>query len=120
MALGPTHPPIQWVPETLYLGVKWPGHEADHSPSSNTEVKEWVDLYFHSPKTPSWHGAQLEKKHSDNFTFPINNFIYLILQEVKLQGRRKLHKKELHKYTSHLVLLVSNQNMKAQLCGKDF
>jgi hypothetical protein len=27
-------PPIEWV-----LGVKWPGHEADHSPSSVAEVK---------------------------------------------------------------------------------
>jgi hypothetical protein len=25
MALGPTQPPIQWVPEALSLGVKQPG-----------------------------------------------------------------------------------------------
>jgi hypothetical protein len=31
-ALGPTQPPIQWVPGALSLGVKQPGHEADHSP----------------------------------------------------------------------------------------
>jgi hypothetical protein len=30
------------------------GREADHS-----QVKEWVELYLHSPNTPSWHGAQL-------------------------------------------------------------
>jgi len=30
-ALGPTQPPIQWVPEALYLGKKRPGPEADHS-----------------------------------------------------------------------------------------
>jgi hypothetical protein len=35
------------------------GREADHSPPSNAEVKEWVELYFHSPNTPSWRGAQL-------------------------------------------------------------
>jgi len=29
-ALWLTQPPIQWVPETLSLGVKWPVHEADH------------------------------------------------------------------------------------------
>jgi hypothetical protein len=40
MALGPTQPPIQWVPGTLSLGIKWPGHEADHSPPSSVEVKE--------------------------------------------------------------------------------
>jgi hypothetical protein len=30
----------QWVPGTLSLGVKPPGHEADHSPPSSAEVKE--------------------------------------------------------------------------------
>jgi hypothetical protein len=38
-ALGPTQPPIQWVPGALSLRVKWPGREADHSPPSNAEVK---------------------------------------------------------------------------------
>jgi hypothetical protein len=38
-ALGPTQPPIQWVPGVLSLGVKRSGHEADHSPPSNAEVK---------------------------------------------------------------------------------
>jgi hypothetical protein len=31
-ALGPTQPPVQWVP-----GVKWPGHGADHPPPSSAE-----------------------------------------------------------------------------------
>jgi hypothetical protein len=35
------------------------GREADHSPPSSAEVKEWVELYFHSPNTPSWRGAHL-------------------------------------------------------------
>jgi hypothetical protein len=39
-ALGPTQPPIQWVLGALSLGVKRPGHEADHSPPSSAEVKE--------------------------------------------------------------------------------
>jgi hypothetical protein len=29
--LGPTQPPIQWIPGALSLGVKRPGREADHS-----------------------------------------------------------------------------------------
>jgi hypothetical protein len=33
--------------------------EADHSPTSNAEVKECVDIYIHSPN--SWHVAQLKK-----------------------------------------------------------
>jgi len=39
-ALGPTQPPIQWVPGVLSLGVKRPGREADHSPPSSAEVNE--------------------------------------------------------------------------------
>jgi hypothetical protein len=39
MALGPTQPPTQWVPETLFLGAKRPGREADHSSGSSAEVK---------------------------------------------------------------------------------
>jgi hypothetical protein len=42
------------------------GREADHSPPSSAEVKEWVELYLHSPTTPSWRGAQDE--HRGNFT----------------------------------------------------
>jgi len=37
-----------------------PGREADHSPPSNAEVREWVVLYLHYPNTPSWSGAQLQ------------------------------------------------------------
>jgi hypothetical protein len=36
LALGPTHPPIHWVPE-----VKWVGHEPDHSPPCNAKVNVW-------------------------------------------------------------------------------
>jgi hypothetical protein len=66
--MGPTQLPIQWVSGALSLGVKRSGREADHSLSSTAEIKEWVELYLHSPNTPSWRGAQL--KHSDNFTLP--------------------------------------------------
>jgi hypothetical protein len=65
MALGPTQPPIQWVPGTPSLEVKWPGCEADHSPLSSAEVKEWVELYLQSPNMPTWGGVQL--KHRDSF-----------------------------------------------------
>jgi hypothetical protein len=58
-ALGPTQPPIQWISEALSLGIKRPELEFDHSPRSNAEVKECVELYFHSLNTPSWRDAQL-------------------------------------------------------------
>jgi hypothetical protein len=48
-ALGPTQPAVQWVSGALYLGVKRPKREADHSPPSSAEFKECVELYFHSP-----------------------------------------------------------------------
>jgi hypothetical protein len=48
-ALGLTQPPIQWIPGVLYLGVKRPGSEADHSPSSSAEAKDCAELYLHSP-----------------------------------------------------------------------
>jgi hypothetical protein len=35
------------------------GREADHSPPSSAEVKQWVELCLHSPNTLSWRGAQL-------------------------------------------------------------
>jgi hypothetical protein len=38
-ALGPTQPPIQWVPGAPSLGVKRLWREADHSPPSSAEVK---------------------------------------------------------------------------------
>jgi hypothetical protein len=47
-ALGPTQPPIQWVPGVLSLGVKRLGREADHPPPSNAEVKECMELYLHA------------------------------------------------------------------------
>jgi hypothetical protein len=62
-----------------------PGREADHSPPSNAKVKEWVELYLHSPSMPSQRGAQL--KHRDNFTFYKDaNFIAFKHVYVRLHG----------------------------------
>jgi hypothetical protein len=38
-ALGPTQPPIQWVPVALPQEVKQPGGEADCSPPSSAKIK---------------------------------------------------------------------------------
>jgi hypothetical protein len=66
-SLGPTQPPLQWVSGALSLGVKRPGHEADHSPPYSTEIKEWVELYLRSPL--HLHGVVLSSKmNRDNFT----------------------------------------------------
>jgi hypothetical protein len=52
-----------------FPGVKRPGREADHLPPSSAEVKECVELYFHSPIRP-----QVKENHKDNFTFTFFNF----------------------------------------------
>jgi hypothetical protein len=67
-ALGPTEPPIQWVPGALSPGVKRPWHEADHSPLSSAEVKECVELHFHlRTRFMAW----CLVKQRDNFTFTL-------------------------------------------------
>jgi hypothetical protein len=58
-ALGPTQPPVQWVPGVLSPGVKArPGRDADHSPPSIAEVEN-EELYLLSPKAPPWRVAEL-------------------------------------------------------------
>jgi hypothetical protein len=37
--MGPTQPPIQWVPEALSLEVNRSGREADHLYPSSAKVK---------------------------------------------------------------------------------
>ena len=37
LTLGPTHPPVQWVP-SLSQGKEQPGHDADPSPPSSAMV----------------------------------------------------------------------------------
>jgi len=34
---------------TSFLGINWLGHGVDHPPPTDTEVKETVELYLHSP-----------------------------------------------------------------------
>jgi hypothetical protein len=73
-----------------FPAVNRPGCEADHSLPSSIKEKEWVELYLHSPNTPSWRGAQLN--HRDNFTFYLyidvlpRNFLREIPNTNKLEG----------------------------------
>jgi hypothetical protein len=51
LALRPTQPPVQWVLEfILSFGVKWPGCEANHSPSPSAKIKN----AWHYTSTPPY------------------------------------------------------------------
>jgi hypothetical protein len=43
------------LPPSYRMGTRgsFPGGKDDHSPTSSVEVKEFVELYLHSPNTPS-------------------------------------------------------------------
>jgi hypothetical protein len=59
--IGPgAHPaPYQMSTRVSFPEVKRPGREADYSSPSSAGVKEWVELYLHSPNTSSWRGVWL-------------------------------------------------------------
>jgi hypothetical protein len=53
--LGPTQPPIQWVPGALSPGVKQPGPEDDHSQLvPRSRIRGSIRPL---PHTSSWHSA---------------------------------------------------------------
>jgi len=71
-ALGPIQPPIQWVPEALFLGVKRPERGADQLSGAHIN-NAWS--YASIPHTSSW----LALKHRDNFTFTLSLLCFIHL-----------------------------------------
>jgi hypothetical protein len=55
------------------------GREADHSPPSSAEVKEWVELYLHSPNAPSWRCAQLGGAQGQLYLFYLYCYAYVFI-----------------------------------------
>jgi hypothetical protein len=51
-ALGPTQPPVEWIPEAITAGVRRPGREAVHSPPFRNG-----GAIPPLPYMSSWHGA---------------------------------------------------------------
>jgi len=67
--MGPTQPPIQWVPGILSLGVEMLGPEADHPHLPSSELKNaWS---YTSTPLIRLRGVVLSEKHGD-FTLTCN------------------------------------------------
>jgi len=67
-----------------------------------------VELYLHSPNTPSWSGAQLKRKHKDNFTFT-----FTFLNELQNGNSRHLQLKNKMIHTFNIykrTVLYHKQN----------
>jgi hypothetical protein len=78
--LRPNHPPIQGAPGTLFLVIKRPEREADHSPPSSAEVKNSLAL----PPLPKYaFVAWCLVKHRDNYTFTFTTARHLSLTWVR-------------------------------------
>jgi hypothetical protein len=54
LAMGPTQPPIQWLPGAVSPGVNRQGREADNSRPSSVEVKNGRAVPP-LPHIPSWY-----------------------------------------------------------------
>jgi hypothetical protein len=105
-ALGPTQPPTQRVPGSLSLGVKQPGHEADHSPPYSAKVKYgWS--YASTPQYAFM--ARCLVKHRDNLTFlPFYHKVH-IDQFLELPSVAPLH---FHIIQSSLLLSLNSGKRK--------
>jgi hypothetical protein len=66
------------------------GREADHSPPSSAEVKEWVELCLHSPNTPSWRGAQLGGAQGQLYFFYITWCIWIFFSSCFIRHGEEL------------------------------
>jgi hypothetical protein len=74
--LGPTRPPIQWLPGALSLGVKRPEREADRSHPSSSEVKNaWG--YTSTPQYAFMAWCSVKHRKTFTFTLPYLNLPYL-------------------------------------------
>jgi hypothetical protein len=56
LTLGPTQPPIQWLPGALSPWIKWQGRDANLSPPSSADVKKGGAIPP-LPHMSSWHSA---------------------------------------------------------------
>jgi hypothetical protein len=70
-ALGPTQPPIQWVPGAP-LGVKRQEREADHSPPSSSQVENaWGYTYTPQYAFMGWRSVQNSSSSSSSSSWDV-------------------------------------------------
>jgi len=88
-ALGPTQPPIPWVPEAPSLGVKRPGRETHHSPPSRAEGQRMSGAIPPLPNTPTWNGTQLKHRKTNHLVYlRCDIFIWLfVISEPDAQSK---------------------------------
>jgi len=73
-AVGTTQYPLQWILGSLFVEVKRPGREADHSSPSSVEVNAW--RYTSAPPIRFMEWCLV--KHRDNFAFTFNFYSLFI------------------------------------------
>jgi hypothetical protein len=92
------------VPGAVFLGVKQPWHEADHSPPSSAEIK---NVWSISPLPQYVFMVWCLVKHRDNFTF------YLCSElkdtDMNLQRYNKINSKIKRNFGTHI-------SMETKLC----
>jgi hypothetical protein len=101
--------PIHRVLGTLSLGVKRPWREADHSPPSSSEVKEWVELYVHSPIRLHGTGTTLPLSHTFISHFCFLDYRYWSLRlSYRWLGLSQLHVTLLNHYQYDMYMFQRN------------
>jgi hypothetical protein len=71
-ALEPAQSPIQWVSDALFLGIKWPGRKAGHSPPLNAKVKnDWRYTSTSPIRLMAWYSVGKSTGTTLPFTFTI-------------------------------------------------
>jgi hypothetical protein len=82
LTLGPTQPPIQWVPAALSMEVKRPQREANHPPPCSAEVNNaWS--YTSAPQYAFMVWRSVKK--STGTTLPFTSYCIVLGKKVKLK-----------------------------------